>query len=198
MVKRALRRELSRALAEEAAALIRRFHEQTPAEHPYAFAFVAPPEGHHVMCAVATEEGLIRTADRYLSEGWHDPNQDSLTTLRTWLRWVNPDDGWHYLDVSPELRARWSDCYYPGPFALFDGSAERICTVALILLRRSNVFATFAPPAIASFTYGQSSDDYVRFARRTNPPPAFAILSAEDEASLAASRRVRSARKSGR
>jgi hypothetical protein len=186
--KRQLRRELAAALSAETAALIATFHTPKPEERAYAFAFVAPAEGHHIACAIATEEGLARLCGEYLARGWHSTEGDSADTVRTWMRWANPDDGWHSLRFSSALRSRWTAAFYDGPFALFDGSCERICTVALIQLRRAGAFASFRPPAIASFTYGSDPNDYVRFARRANPAEAVATLTLENAASHAASR----------
>jgi hypothetical protein len=79
------------------------FRQQVPKESPYALAIILGQCGNYLGYAVATEEGLRRVAQQYAAKGyryqaWEWEEFDNLERLGTWLRWANPDDGWHYED----------------------------------------------------------------------------------------------------
>ena len=111
-----LRRAIADALSEHLRA--------APEETPCAFAVILGQFGNSLGYAIATEEGLVRVADDYFTKGSRCQRReweafDDRQRLAEWLRWVNPDDGWHYGSFAEGhgISGRWPSWSRPGPSA---------------------------------------------------------------------------------
>jgi hypothetical protein len=72
-------------------------------EEPYAFSLIQGQRCSYLGYAVATAAALSATVDRYVSMGYRYHGARHISdadAIRDWLRWANPDDGWHYRDFN--------------------------------------------------------------------------------------------------
>jgi len=72
-------------------------------EEPYAFTLIQGQQCSYLGYAVATAAALSTTVCRYISKGYRYHGTRDLSdaeAIRAWLRWANPDDGWHYRDFN--------------------------------------------------------------------------------------------------
>ena len=70
-------------------------------EEPYALALIQGQQCNYLGYAVATAVALSATVNRYIAKGYRYHGMRDISdadAIRAWLRWANPDDGWHYGD----------------------------------------------------------------------------------------------------
>ena len=80
---------------------LRRTATDLDSEEPYAFTLIQGQQCNYLGYAVATEETLTATVAQYIAKGYRYHGNRKLAdadAIRAWLRWANPDDGWHYRD----------------------------------------------------------------------------------------------------
>jgi hypothetical protein len=159
------------------------FGEQHPSETPYAFALVGGLNEGCLGYAMATEQRLLSTAEKYDLDGYRyqsfDWEQfDNREKLATWLRWANPDDGWMYGDFSDhfEVQVALRQLLDSGEFHEDVEGFEEFCTEILYSLNelpgwRELSGVTGGKPIIVGFTDGENPRDFLRTATRANPYP---------------------------
>jgi hypothetical protein len=185
------REELFASIREALAAGVRdfltEFRAAWPGETMYGFLFELPCEGTHAHAAAATEEGLIRVADRYASRGYRAKTGDTPTVLRTWLRWAGPEDGWYQgNDTNAFLRASQllDDAFAAGFMKSFDGQLNDLALAALRDLDALGEFGSGADRerVVLGMCYigGDNSDEeFLGWAKRVNPPAVMKRLRRE-------------------
>jgi hypothetical protein len=157
------------------------FNEQHVDATPYAFALIGGPCAEYLGYAVPTEEGLQRLAAQYDSRGYRYQGSeweqfDNFEKLATWLRWANPDDGWHYGDfpehcqILPKLR----ELADSGAFSAGDYLFEEYCTDCILepFGEKAGLRNQLAcGRLVLGFTWGEDPRDFLRTATRVNPYP---------------------------
>jgi len=142
-------------------------------ERLYAFAFVTSAEGNRLHCAFATEEGLDRIAMEYISRGFRASKGDHHATLRTWLRWMSPEDGWyiHDLHEAEALNRQLDEVYASGIYKLYDNKSTKLYLDVLVDVDRANCFgAGIEREAIAiGLSIPDDPEHFIKSARRVNP-----------------------------
>lgn len=156
------------------------FRQQYAAETPYAFVLIGGQSANYLGYAVATEEGLRRVAaeyDRrgYRYQGWDWEEFDNCAKLTLWLRWANPDDGWHYGDFPERFRvqSQLDESVASGVFGDDAGEFEELCTNVLASLQNLPAWQeqVVGGRVVVGFTYGEDPRDFLRTATRANPYP---------------------------
>jgi hypothetical protein len=164
------------------------FRERVPNEVPYAFAIIQDECGEYLGYAIATEQGLQQVASKYDGKGYcYQGNDweefDNLEQLTKWLRWANPDDGWHYgnfperFQVSEQL-ASLVRC---GTFGKDAKELEAFCTDVLGSLQFDRDWTELVAKhrVIVGVTEGEDPRDFLRTASRANGHEAVRQLWAE-------------------
>ena len=78
------------------------------ARRPYAIAIIKCQQVGEMLLAVATEDGLTECVQNYYDIGYRNiehpeaSEEETLATLREWVRWANPDDGWAITDLDDQ------------------------------------------------------------------------------------------------
>jgi len=154
---------------------IQGFRAQHPAEVPYGFAIIFGQFGDYLGYAIATEQALQRIAAKYDAQGYRYEGFtwqtiDNCKELAIWLRWANPDDGWHYgdfPDIADELRELVSSKEF-GEQAM---QLEEFCTDVLASLQTNSdwEYVQRDTPLICGVTEGVDPRDFLRTASRCNP-----------------------------
>ncbi len=88
-------------IAQTIADELRRTAADLGSEGLYAFTLIQGQQCNYLGYAVATETALTATTARYIAKGYRYHGRRKLAdadAIRAWLRWANPDDGWHYRD----------------------------------------------------------------------------------------------------
>ena len=164
-----LRNAVVEALAE--------FRRAVTDESPYAFAIILGQCGQYLGYAVATEEGLRRVAAEYDLKGYRYrgsewENFDNQERVAAWLRWSNPDDGWHYGDFAEALGIAdgLTNLVRGGAFGEDAERLEEFCTEVLAALRSDPAWSAISltPRVITGVTSGEDPRDFLRTATRTN------------------------------
>jgi hypothetical protein len=149
---------------------------QLPGESPYALAIILGQCGSYLGYAIATEEGLRRVASMYAADGYRYKGQeweefDNLERLGLWLRWANPDDGWHYGDfherfgIAPSL----ANMVESGAFGRDAEELEEFCTAVLTsLLSDADWLGMAGESVVVGVTSGSDPRDFLRTATRAN------------------------------
>jgi hypothetical protein len=146
-------------------------------ESPYALAIILGQCGNHLGYAVATEEGLRRVASQYAAkgyryQGWEWEEFDNLERLATWLRWANPDDGWHYGDFPDRFGVArlLAALVESGAFGENAEGLEEFCTKVLTALQSDPdwISVVAADRVIVGVTSGANPRDFLRTATRAN------------------------------
>jgi hypothetical protein len=188
------------ALAAGVHEFLAEFRAAWPREAMYSFLFELPCEGTHAHAAVATEEGLTRVAEKYASKGYGISDAETLTALRTWLRWAGPEDGWfqgsetHCFDrVSSLLDEAFAAKY----MEMFDGQLNDLALATLGDLDVRWVFGSAAEREriVLGMCYigGDNSDEeFLEWAERVNPPAVIERLRHEIDESRAMGERIAS------
>jgi Domain of unknown function (DUF4303) len=157
------------------------FRERHPGETPYAFALIGGAVGDYLLYAVATEQGLLRTASKYDALGYryqgHDKEKlENLEKLAVWLRWANPDDGWLFGDFPEEFEILPSlgRLLASGEIGEDPREFEEFCTEVLaslhgILGLKVGDDSLVKGQLTLGFTYGEDPRDFLRSATRANP-----------------------------
>ena len=151
-------------------------------ETVYAVALIPSSVGDHVHCAIATEERLVSSAERYKN------NLDS-TTKQIWLRWANSDDGWFqdthkYFEAASALL---SDAIRDGQLSEFDERVVKMLCEALSIVAESvsaNIDAVF------SVTHGEEPQEFLHWASRINDRQKVDRLQSEFAASQKAEAQI--------
>jgi hypothetical protein len=134
----------------------------------------------YLIYALATEEGLRRVAAeydrlgyRYQGEDWEE--FDNREKLALWLRWANPDDGWHFGDFPKRFRVQpqLEELVRSGGLGDNGKDFEEFCTEVLASLQGLPAWReqTAGGPVVVGFTYGEDPRDFLRTATRANPYP---------------------------
>jgi hypothetical protein len=104
--------EIRRILRATAVRFLDALRQERPGEAMYAFLFEMNPLGDLVSAVAATEEGLDRLVQRYVSEGCQAVAGDPALLCHQWLRWPNPqamfhtrNEGWYTNYVSDHFGA---------------------------------------------------------------------------------------------
>jgi hypothetical protein len=183
------RSEFAQCLRDSIVLALKQFRENHPAERPYAFTIVGG-QVNWIGYAIATEEGLNQEAKRCFEKGYryHGCNgeiADDLERLSIWLRWENPDAGWHYGDFenSGTLHNALATLFRHDELADEDDSFEAFCADEVLAVLTSE--ARWSGDAdnrsiIVGFTYGSDPRDFLRTATRANPYPVVEQLWAEN------------------
>jgi hypothetical protein len=139
-------------------------------ETAYALALIPGQMGHSLGYAIATEERLLRVAEKYQAEGWrYDAAEweifEDRQKIAEWLRWANPDDGWHFGDFPDhfEIPETLDALVEDGAFGEDVHDLEEFCTHVLAQLR-SDIPADM----ILGVTWGEDPRDFLRTATRIN------------------------------
>jgi hypothetical protein len=153
---------------------IKKFKVEHQGEELYSFTFVAPAEGTSVCCAFATEEGLTDIATDYVNNS-ASARGNTIDRQRMSLRWLNPDEGWHYYFFDDSFCEFWLYPFTNKELLLFDGSTETICLEVLKQLNMMNVFGsgTERDSIVIGLTYGSDPDDFLKFAGNVNSLVAY-------------------------
>jgi len=169
--------EFARILQRAVVSGLAEFRRQRPDESPYALAIILGQVGNYLGFAVATEEGLQRVAsnyadDGYRYQGWNGENSDNLEYLANWLRWANPDDGWHYCDF-PDcfgIAALLADLVKNGAFGEDAEELEGFCIEVLAALQADPEWASVVADnkVVVGVTFGSDPRDFLRSATRAN------------------------------
>lgn len=80
---------------------LRRTANDLGSEEPYALTLIQGQQCNYLGYAVATAAALTATVAKYIAKGYRYHGSRKLAdadAIRAWLRWANPDDGWHYRD----------------------------------------------------------------------------------------------------
>ncbi|MBI1323436.1 DUF4303 domain-containing protein [bacterium] len=154
------------------------FRSSNPRETPYALAVIPGQTGNGVEFAVATEEGLIRVAQRYAAmgyryRGYEATSDDNLKKLGSWLRWSNPDDGWTYgnSEWTREIHVSLASLVRRGEFGDDAEMLEEFCMdEVLISLRTDSAWSevTSGARVVLGVTSGENPRDFLRTATRAN------------------------------
>jgi Domain of unknown function (DUF4303) len=173
-----IREVRSNYLLKVATETIKKFKREHKNECLYAFTLISPPEGSSVCCAFATEEGLTNIATNYINNHPRIARNNILEDQRLSLRWLNPDEGWHYYFFDSEFSEFWLRPFTTGELNLFDESTESICVSVLQRLDETNIFGseTERNRIVLGFTYGSDPDDFMNFAKEVNPPQVYSRL----------------------
>lgn len=157
---------------------LRSFRERNPGETPYALALLPGQCGDGLDYAIATEEGLQRVAAKYYEMGyryrkrWRWEAADSLEKLVEYLRWANPDDGWHYgdFDARPRVMKSFQRLVAQGKFGEEASELEEFCTEVLASLQDDPAWQSLASdhPVIVGVTWGSNPRDFLLTATRAN------------------------------
>jgi hypothetical protein len=170
-------------LCDATRATLHRFRAERPGEQVYAFAYVCPPEGTGVGCAIATEQGLTAVAQKYQRKGYRAGEGDPIPLLREWLRWANPDEGWYYedLDDGGRFLEELLVALESGALRGHPQWTPRLCVQALRHLDAEGAFGTGADRhhLVVGVTFGSNPKDFARFAREANPDDVWARLHAQ-------------------
>ena len=151
-----------------------RFIQDHWQERPYGLAIITGQMCNYLGFAVATEEGLARTAHKYADLGyryraWEWENYDLEEKLRIWLRWANPDDGWYYEDFNtPSDLQPFLDRLCDQEQC--DELLESMCVDALRVLVRGAQWRELVSPfgTIIGVTAGEDPDDFLRTSTMIN------------------------------
>ncbi|WZO97713.1 DUF4303 domain-containing protein [Isosphaeraceae bacterium EP7] len=150
--------------------VLRDYRRQNPTETPYAFALIMGQAGAPIY-AVATEQGLRRTASKYHELGYRyrgndgeefDPRQK----LAAWLRWANPDDGWDYGEFPGQfpIQPLLGPLLEGDEFGQDAEGLEEYFTDVLATLRGTSELDSLT----VGVTYGADPRDFVRTATKAN------------------------------
>src|SRR5437868_6342322 len=91
------------ALAEGIRNTLETFRREHPGERLYGLKFIVSTDDASLIPTIATEESLTREAEKYARLGYAAREGDTLQTLRMYLRWANPDNGWYFVRGDPKL-----------------------------------------------------------------------------------------------
>jgi len=172
------RSHFAQCLRDAVIGAVQRFRQRHPADSLYGFAIVEGQGGNYLGYAVATEEGLRRIAAQYDArgyryQGWEWEQVDNQEKLAVWLRWANPDDGWHYGDFPKHYRIaeHLQRLVADDVFGEHAEQLEEFCTDVLASLQTDSAWQSLQQhkPLIAGVTEGEDPRDFLRTATRCNP-----------------------------
>jgi hypothetical protein len=186
------------ALATGAQAFLGNFRSTLPGETMYSFLFELPCEGTHAHAAVATEEGLIRVAEKYAGWGYRAKDGDTAVALRTWLRWAGPEDGWFQggdMDCFVTVSDAVDEAVAAGHMEPFDGQLNTLALAALRAMDARGVFGVGIERdmVVLGMCYigGDNSDEeFLGWAEEVNPPAVMSRLRREIKESRATDERI--------
>jgi hypothetical protein len=159
---------------------LRAFREEHADQTPYAYALLGGTAADYLGCAIATEEGLRRVAARYAGRGYRyvllgSERPATCEELAAWLRWANPDDGWHIGGLPQHKRVQQELGALVKAHGLGEDGAdfEEFCTDVLASLQDMPAWQEEMARGrvIVGFTYGSDPRDFLRTATRANPYP---------------------------
>jgi Domain of unknown function (DUF4303) len=175
------------------------FRRTHPQEKVYGLKFIISTDDASLIPTIATEEGLTRVAEKYARLGYSAREGDTLTTLRTFLRWANPDDGWYFLRGDSKIDEAEELLHEAERNKIIRNAKQAMENLALEVLRalsEAGAFDTGEPgkEIVANLTYQDESDKQkLAWARVANTPVVFARFEQELQAARhAAFHRVRS------
>lgn len=147
------------------------------AQHPdhdiYAIALVPSSLGDWVHGAIATEQGLDKVAESYARDGV------PKDVCRNWLRWANPDDGWHQ-DTASHFEEASKALTAAMEAELLEEFDERISQILIQTLK--NLAGQWGEDLILGLTHGEDPQEYIYWAEQVNAPEHFKKMSAEFKA----------------
>ena len=165
-------------LTDAIASILRQFRIDHPSDTMYAFALVAPAEGTHICCAIATEQTLDAVTQQYAKSGYYQAKSGgTIALLRQELRWANPDDGWYYymFDNDAPILNELAKAFDSNAIEMFDGATEATCIQALRQLDQDGAFGTkdTRGRVTIGFTDGEDPEVFVQTATQLNPIATF-------------------------
>lgn len=170
--------EFAKSLHDAVIAAMRQFLAEFPAETPYAFAVIVGQGGNYLGCAIATEERLRRMCEEYERLGYRyrkrkGENADGVEKFTAWLRWANPDDGWHYADFLEEFQVerQLQALVEAEAFGEDAEELEEFCTQVFAAVQTDPDWQALAGSGdiVLGVTAGEDPDDFFRTATRCNP-----------------------------
>jgi hypothetical protein len=176
------------ALEEGTRKTLEAFRREHPTEKVYGLKFIISTDDASLIPTIATEEGLTRVAEKYARRGYTAREGDTLATLRTYLRWANPDDGWYFLRGDPKLDEAsklLDDAQEQRLIRSAKKSMEKLALETLRALGKAGAFDAGEPgkEIVANLTYQDESDEQkLAWARAANPPAGFARFAEELQA----------------
>ncbi|MCM8540944.1 MAG: DUF4303 domain-containing protein [Lentisphaeraceae bacterium] len=153
-------KNIEQTIISEAKQAINKFKQSFPSEKVYGFALVPSSLGNYVVCAIATEERLTKTA-----EGYDYPF--TLEKKKAWLKWANPDDGW-YQDTFDDFKASsklLETAIETGQLEEYDERVSSIMVNVLKVLKEEKVLES----AIYSLTHAEDPQEFIYWAKQINP-----------------------------
>ena len=178
----------AKALQDAVVRALDEFRSTTQGQTPYAFALMPGQVANYLGYAVGTEERLREVAAEYAGKGYRYRGAeweqfDNCEQLATWLRWANPDDGWHYRNFpdSSGITNALASLVECGAFGEDAEGLEEFCTETLVSIRSDPAWLRIASGdgIIVGVTSGESPRDYLRTATRANSFEAVRQLWAE-------------------
>lgn len=123
-------------------------------EEPYAFALLLGQQCNYLGYAVATSEALAKTVENYIELGYRYQGVQQISdeeAIRTWLKWANPDDGWHYRDFGGNAAVRrYLDIHTGDDLQLRNSCLEQL----------KSVITQYETDLTLGVTYGEDPKDY--------------------------------------
>lgn len=102
-------------------------------EEPYAFSLIQGQQCNYLGYAVATSLALAKTIEKYIELGYRYRGVQALSdaeAIRIWMKWANPDDGWHYGDFNDYAAAqKYLEMHNGDDLALRNGCLKQLKTV---------------------------------------------------------------------
>lgn len=126
-------------------------------EQPYAFALVQGQQCNYLGYAIATSSALSITARSYLDAGYHYSGSLRLTdaeAIHSWLKWANPDDGWHCFDFQNEIAIQ-------SFLQSFGGDDDALRSECIAELKKASKESAIAHVTLG-VTYGYDPADFQR------------------------------------
>ena len=173
--------EIEEAFVTEGTAFFESFRRKKAKETVYAFLFELSAVGYYAGAAIATEEGLARSADDV-----QDSFDGDLEQAKSELRWGSLEDGWlqstdKQFRATNELLERAEETeLYPE----YDGTLEKVAAAALQRMIDAGVFgsADERERLVVGLchTGGDNSEqDFLRWAKPLNSASVLKRLKAE-------------------
>jgi Domain of unknown function (DUF4303) len=183
-------REIRRALWTGAARSLDALQRDRPGEAMYAFLFEVNVTGDSVSAVAATEEGLDRLTQKYLSEGYRAAAGDSAVLCRQWLRWQEPggkwylrgaldgNEGWYtkyQCDYFKEAQIVLRRAFQEGHMRQRDETLIRLCLETLQAMDARGEFDEYVARerlVLGVFDNGKHADEkqFLEWAAQVNPP----------------------------
>lgn len=178
---------------------VKEFSDAYPTETPYAYAIIPVQVGDYLMYAIATEQRLLQTSERYESLGYKYTGSvegiSNLETITTWLRWANPDDGWKFNDFPErfEITQNLTILVKEGEFGEDGVEVYDFCVEVLAKLSSDPEWQAVQTKGeiVVGVTFGEDPGDFFYSASQSNPEPLLKKLQTEYQEGEAFSKNIK-------